>query len=104
MRTTLQSCVTKHIYICSLQVCTPGRGTRKSHAIQPAPLPRERSEPIMNEIAEKGTEGGEKNANTELSATGMRSADSEKRDCNNGAVRNAGKGRYREGENRGPLT
>ena len=31
----------------------------------------------MNEIAEKGTEGGEKNANTELSATGMRSADSE---------------------------
>ena len=27
-----------------------------------------------------------------------------KRDCNNGAVRNAGKGRYREGENRGPLT
>ena len=46
----------------------------------------------------------EKNANAELSATGMRSADSEKRDCNNGAVRNAGKGRYREGENRGPLT
>ena len=77
MRTTLQSCVTKHIYICSLQVCTPGRGTRKSHAIQPAPLPRERSEPIMNEIAEKGTEGGGKNANAELSATGMRSADSE---------------------------
>ena len=37
MRTTLQSCVTKHIYICSLQVCTPGRGTRKSHAIQPQP-------------------------------------------------------------------
>ena len=104
MRTTLQSCVTKHIYICSLQVCTPGRGTRKSHAIQPAPLPRERSELIMNEIAEKGTEGGEKNANAELSTTGMGSGQRE-RDCNNRAVRKCGREyRSREGENRGPLT
>ena len=44
----------------------------------------------MNEIAEKGTEGGEKNASAELSTTGMRSRQ-RKRDCNNGAVRNAGK-------------
>merc|ERR1740130_1920118 len=60
-RETLQSCVTKHIYICSLQVCTPGRGTRKSHAIQPASLPRERQfETSHDHSLERGRWAGEK--------------------------------------------